>query len=429
MNLPAKSRARDGTPREAVAPVGSDFALGEAHVAAPAASGGRSIMAAIVQFGLVVGLLVAASMVYSAIVATAPVAERSARERVARLVDTATVEAALTGPMIAAWGEVQAAQTLIVRPEIAGRLEWLHPDVAAGGLLRAGDVVARFDDRDLKLAVLQAKADIADIEARIQIERGQAAVGERELSRLSREITEAQKSLVRREPQMAQLEAELAAARAVLEQAENALGRTRVVVPFDALVIEENVAPGTMLSAGMEAGTLVASGRFNVVLRVPATALDWLALDGSQRVVLAQPGVWPKGATREGRVVRLGAGLSATGRMAEIIVEVEDPLALSPEHQGAPKLLLGSFLEGRMEGRAVEGGAVLLDRAHLRDGDTVWVMAPEDRLEIRQVEIVWRGGDNVLVTGGLAAGERVVVTTLATFAEGMALRTRDGDGS
>ncbi|MEM1299513.1 MAG: efflux RND transporter periplasmic adaptor subunit [Pseudomonadota bacterium] len=393
----------------------------------PAASDGRWIVTAIVQFGLVAGLAVAAYLAFHTIIASAPTADRNPRERVARLVNVAPAVAAEHGPVIRAWGTVRAAQVLIVRPEIAGRIDWVHPDVAPGGLLPAGTEVARLDDRDLRLAVLRVEADIADIEARILIEEGQAAIGERELTRLSRNITEAQKALVRREPQMAQLDAELAAARASLEQAQNALARTSVISPFDALVLSERVAPGTMLTVGMEAATLAQADMFEVVLHVPARNLDWIALDGTQVVELSQPGVWPDGATREGRVVRLGAGLSETGRMVELIVALPDPLTRDPGNQGKPRVLLGSYLQGQITGLPVDvgdtGSAVEVDRAHLRDGDTIWVMNAEDKLEIRALDIAWRGPEAVLATNGLAPGERIVTTRLATFAPGMALRT------
>lgn len=404
----------------------------------PGPSDGRWLAAATTQLLLVAGLIVLAAIAYYYLLSSAPVAERKARERVPRLVEVVPAAIARQGPLIRAWGEVEAAQTLIVRPELGGMLEWVHPDVTPGGLLTAGTEVARIDKRDLDLALLRAEADIADIRARIQIEEGQAAFGERELSRLSRNITAAQKSLVRREPQMAQLRAELAAAQAVLEQARNAVARATVIQPFDALVIEENISVGTMVPAGSDAATLAASDRFNVVLQVPARSLDWIRTDGSQQVRLMQPGVWPDGASRTGRIVRLGAALSETGRMVELVVEVEDPLALRPANAGQPRLLLGSYLEGEIIGEPVGsavtslmsgGEPVRLDRAHLRDGDTVWVMNAENKLEIRDLTIAWRGPEAVLVTEGLVPGDRVVTTPLAAFAPGMALRTRDqGEG-
>ena len=61
-------------------------------------------------------------------------------------------------------------------------------------------------------------------------------------------------------------------------------------------------------------------------------------------------------------------------------------------------------------------------REELRDGETLWVMNDQGRLEIRRVEIVYRGRDNVLIRSGLSEGERLVVSDLPSPMAGMALR-------
>ena len=419
MNLPAQN-VNGRSP----VPAPSDGTALNPAAAAPAPARRRApawqrAAAVVVQLFLVAAIGTAAWKAQQWIIDSAPKAERKSRERVARLVEVEPVALARQGPIVQAWGEVQAAQTLVVRPEISGTVTWVHPEVTPGGRLRADEVVARFDDRDLRLSVRQAQADIAEIEARILIERGQGEIGKRELSRLTRNLTDAQKALVLRMPQMAQLQAELDSARAVLEQAELALSRAEVKAPFDALVTAEQVAPGAVITQGSETATLVASDRFHVVLAVPATALGWLRLDGTQTVTLTQPGTWPADISRTGTILRLGSGLTETGRMIEVIVEVRDPISTD-----APPLLLGSFVHGRIEGEPISG-AVTLDRAMLRDNETVWVNV-DGRLEIRPVTIAWRGTDHVIVTDGLEPGDQVVVTTLTSYTPGMALRTRGG---
>lgn len=380
------------------------------------------IAAGLVQLVLVCAILIGGYMAMEWLIASSPKAERKAPGRVARLVEVTPVRPATQGPVIQAWGDVRAAQTLIVRPEIAGRLVWVHPEVTRGGRIQQGDVVARFDDRDLKLALARVESDIADIQARIVIERGQAEIGRRELTRLSRNLTDKQRALVLREPQMAQLRAELAAAEADREQAQNALEKAEVKAPFDAIVLEEAIAPGAMLAAGAEAATLVAADRFHVALAVPTAALEWIRVDGTQTVGLTQPGLWPENASRDGVVVRMGSAVTETGRMAELIVDVPNPMGASS--RDVPVLLLGSFLRGTIEGPQIPG-AVALDRAYLRDDDTVWVFDAEGKLEVRAVDVAWRGPDAVLIRAGLEAGERIVTTNLVMVAPGMALRVRD----
>ena len=265
------------------------------------------------------------------------------------------------------------------------------------------------------------------IEARISIEDGQQDRAKRDIARLPTNLTDSQRQLVLRAPQMAELQAELAAADAARERALVALSHTVIRAPFDALVIDEQVAAGTMLSAGSVSATLIEAGKFHVVVAVPVSALDWIGMESGHVLRLTQPGIWPEGSYREGSVERLTAGLSETGRMAELVVAVDDPLARKPENRGKPRLLIGSFLRAIGEGRVVEG-AVALDRAFLHENDTVWLVTPDNRLEVRPVTVAWRGAEQVLISAGLAAGDRVIVTPLAVVAPGMEVRLAKGSG-
>ena len=390
---------------------------------APPVPGWRWLMALIP-----LAILTVAAVISLVLYLTAPVADRAVRPRVPRLVEVVAVLPATQGPRIEAWGEVVAARTLVVSPEVGGTIVALNDRLTPGGLVLEGEELIRLDDREQRLAVIQAEAEISQIEARIAIEDGQQARARRDLVRLPSKLTESQRRLVLRVPQMAQLQAELIAAEAARERALVTLSHTVIRAPFDALVIEEQLAEGTMLSAGSAPATLVAADRFHVVVAVPVSALDWINPKAGQVLRLTQPGIWPEGSFREGTVAFLTAGLSAVGRMAELVIVIDDPLARKPENRGKPRLLLGSFLRAIGEGRVVEN-AVALDRAYLRDHDTVWVMTPENLLEVRPVTVAWRGAEQVLISAGLAAGDRVITTPLAVVAPGMEVRLADKAGA
>jgi hypothetical protein len=106
--------------------------------------------------------------------------------------------------------------------------------------------------------------------------------------------------------------------------------------------------------------------------------------------------------------------------MARVLVEVTDPL------DREPPMLVGSYLRGRIQGGRLDQ-VVALDRAYLRDDDSVWVMTGDGRLEIRAVEIAYRGPERVYVSVGLGTGDRVVTSEIATPTNGMKLRTRGDD--
>ena len=387
----------------------------------------RRAIAILLKVLIPLAILALAAKVSWTLYLSPPVADRHDRPRVPRLVEFIEVMPATQGPMIEAWGEVVAARTLVVRPEVGGTIVALSDQLTPGGLVLAGEQLIRLDERDQRLAVAQAEAMMQQIEARISIEDGQQDRAKRDIERLPAKLTESQRQLVLRAPQLAELKAELAAAAATRERAMVELSHMVIRTPFDALVIEEKISEGSMLGAGSVSATLVAADRFHVVVAVPVSALDWIGLKSGHTLRLTQPGIWPDGTYRDGTVERLTAGLSETGRMAELIVAVDDPLVRKPENQGKPRLLLGSFLRAVGEGRAVEG-AVALDRAYLRENDTVWVITPESRLEVRPVTVAWRGAERVLVSSGLAAGDRVITTPLAIVSPGMEVRLSKGAG-
>ena len=82
----------------------------------------------------------------------------------------------------------------------------------------------------------------------------------------------------------------------------------------------------------------------------------------------------------------------------------------------------------QIEGKVLQQVAAIA-RDHVRDGDRVWVMGDDDTLEIRKVDILFRGQDEVLVSDGVQPGERLVVTDLAAPVEGMLLRRAEAESA
>jgi hypothetical protein len=64
-----------------------------------------------------------------------------------------------------------------------------------------------------------------------------------------------------------------------------------------------------------------------------------------------------------------------------------------------------------------------LPRELLREGDTVWLYAPDGSLRIQPVEVVWRESKRVFVRSGLSGGDVVIASDLPSPVESMALAT------
>nr|WP_242468713.1 efflux RND transporter periplasmic adaptor subunit [Rhodovibrio salinarum] len=356
-----------------------------------------------------------------------PSSERAPeRSEPARLVETVTVTRSDRTATVQAWGEVIPADSVQVAPRVGGEIVDVADDLEPGGRVRKGQVLARVDDSDYKVALRQARTELAKARAALRIEQGNQKVAETEAELLDQQLSEQERDLVLRQPQLQQARADVDAAQAAVEDAELDLQRTRVHAPFDAVVQSVSVDVGSQVSAGTTIAELIATDRYFVELAVPAAKLRWIEARQSSRgpgsrVQLANPSVWGEGRTRTGEVVRVRPDLSEQGRMARVLVEVTDPL------DQQPPMLVGSYLRGRIAGDRLEQ-VVALDRAYLRESDSVWVMTGDGRLEIRAVEIAYRGPEEVYVSVGLGDGDRVITSEIATPTNGMKLRTRGDEG-
>jgi hypothetical protein len=104
--------------------------------------------------------------------------------------------------------------------------------------------------------------------------------------------------------------------------------------------------------------------------------------------------------------------------MTRLQVTIADPLSA----EGA-SALLGAYAEVLLPCRPIEG-SISVPRAALREGDTVWVADANDELQVRQVDVVMRRPDDVLVVAGLEEGERVITSAVAVPIPGLKLAPR-----
>jgi RND family efflux transporter MFP subunit len=203
------------------------------------------------------------------------------------------------------------------------------------------------------------------------------------------------------------------------------LRRTTLSAPFNALVVSESLDVGQVVGAQSQVATLIGTDRFWVQATVPSERLNVIDVPGVPRPDGSVPELGatveviqtlPDGrtATRAGHVLSRGGQLDSQTRSATLIIAVDRPLDPAP---GEQPLYAGAFVDVRIAGRMVEGAA-RLPRQALRNGDTVWVVNGDEKLERRAVEVAWSLPAEVMVRGGLQPGDRVVVSGLSAPIEG-----------
>lgn len=384
----------------------------------------------ILHVGLPLLVLAAGALIALGLIRSAPQAQRAQPVRLARLVEVQAVARQSERVRIQAMGTVKPARVVQLQPRVAGQIEALGSGFLPGGRLAAGELLARLDPADYQLTLRQRSNDVVQAASELALEMGRQRIAQRELELLGDASTDNDQGLVLRRPQLQKAEAILTSAMLAAEQASLQLDRTVLRAPFDATVLSRDVHVGMQVSAATPLGTLVWTGVYWVEALVPVDQLRWIRFPeggagASSRVLVRVEAALNDGGVREGRVLSLVGELEREGRMARILIEVPDPLALEPGHAGAPRLLLNAYVEVEIEGVLLED-VIRLDRRYLRNGREVWLMTAEDALEIRPVTIAFRGREQVLLSEGLRDAERVVMTDLPTPVAGMALRTAEG---
>ena len=139
--------------------------------------------------------------------------------------------------------------------------------------LRRGDVLFRLDRPEYELAVAQARAAIAQADLRLETERQEASIAEREWELLD---IGRPTPLALREPQIAEAQAAVASAEATLAKAQYDLERTVVRAPYDGRVRTERVDVGQFVSRGTSVARLYSVDAVEVRLPIPDAELAFV---------------------------------------------------------------------------------------------------------------------------------------------------------
>lgn len=360
---------------------------------------------------------------------TSPEAKPGKRPRMATLVEVASVREGVQQTRIRVMGEVIPAHQIDIRPRVSGEVTDINQEFLPGGFFQTGETMLKIDPVDYGLVVQQLESEAEKAESDLLLEMGNQRIAEKELALLNEDVSEEEKALILRQPQLKKLQAEKKRAISRLEQARLDLQRTEIKAPFNGVILERNVNSGARVTESTVLAKLVGSDVFWLLLSIPVEQLQWINLpqNGKElgpRVNIKIPGRGGAAAIRTGHVLRLAASLEPQGRMAQVLVEVNDPLSQRVENQDKQRLLLGSYVEAEIEGVEIERG-FLVARDNIHEGTKVWLMDEDGRLEIREVVISFRSKNKVIVTEGLKSGEMVITSSLASPIVGTLLRVSD----
>jgi membrane fusion protein, multidrug efflux system len=301
-------------------------------------------------------------------------------------VEAATARGDTVVDAILATGQIEAIQSIELRPDVEGRLVQIL--VREGSPVAQGTALFKIDDAELK-------AQVAQIEA------------ERDLARQS--LTRTRELLQQKASSQAELERAEATMRsneAQLERLKTRLARTVVRAPFAGVMGQRFVSLGDYVTTDTRLAALQTVSPQRATFQVPERYAE--QLEPGQSVtfrVAALPG-------REftGKVDFVDPIVQLPGRTIMVKARVPNPKR---------ELQAGMFIEARLATATRPNAVVIPEDAvlPLQGSNFVWVVA-DGKATRRQVELGVRTPGFVEVKSGVERAEQVVVGGQERLAEG-----------
>ena len=322
-----------------------------------------------------------------------------------RPVKTLLIEVAPVSDVGSVTGEIKARTESDLGFRIGGRLRERLVDV--GALVAREEVLARLDDTNERNAVRIAEAQLAAAKAELQDAEGNEA-RQRELLQRGFTTQVNYDAALRR---LKTAQANVASAEVNLKDAQERLGYTLLHADNIGVITAVGAQPGQVVASGQMVVRLARTGEKEAVFNVAEQMFRAVPRDPLIEVaLLSDPSIKANGRVRE-----IAPSADPVTRTFTVRIALHDP---------PNEMRLGSAVVGRvvLEARQV---AVLPPVALFKDGEdpAVWLVDPAaSTVFLRKVTVLRYENDRVLISEGLANGDRVVIAGVQRLRPGMKVR-------
>ncbi|RON38188.1 efflux transporter periplasmic adaptor subunit [Pseudomonas frederiksbergensis] len=306
-------------------------------------------------------------------------------------------------------GSIQARYESNIGFRVPGRIASRNVDV--GNEVEKGALLATLDPTDQQNQLRSAQGDLARIQA--QFINAQASA--RRQQELFDRGVGAQAQLDIAQTDLKTTQASLDQAKASVDQAKDQLNYVQLRTDHKAIVTAWNAEAGQVVTAGQQVVTLAQPDIKEAVIDLPDTLVDQLPADV---------------------VFQVAAQLDPSITSTAIIREIE-PQAQSATRTRRARLTLTDTPPGFRLGTAISVtlSSAIKPRLELPvsalqevDGKTrIWVIDPQNQtVSPRDVSLISRTDDTVVLADGVKSGERVVSAGVNSLKPGQKVKVDEG---
>ncbi|TKE96395.1 HlyD family secretion protein [Vibrio kanaloae] len=411
----------------------------------------------------VIGLVVAIN--FKLDLPTKPAGDR------ARLVETVSLEQQMIAPLAVGFGRVVPKVEWKAIAEVTGQIVYRHPDLEKGQIIAAGTEVLKIDPLDYELKLVQAEADLKssqtslaklnqeedNLKQTLKIEKNRLVISNKELQRkqdlrkkgltsqsdvdLQQQSALSQQKLVLDiQNQIALMPDEKRVAEAVIKvnvskvkEAQRSLDKTTIILPRAMRIAQVDIEQNQVVNIQQEMFIAHGINVMEVEAQLSIHDMQTLASSFNQfprdAAGIPNPYQAPIKATIQmnsgslnlswpAKVARISETVDEHQATAGVILEIaQDYAELQPG--SATPLVNGMFVKAEIEGMANLSWVVPERALH---GDKVYLMDDNQRLQVVNVEVLYRRGNQVVVSGQLQAGDKLILNDVLPAIEGMLLK-------
>ncbi|MGH6760810.1 MAG: efflux RND transporter periplasmic adaptor subunit [Phyllobacterium sp.] len=309
-------------------------------------------------------------------------------------------------------GRIKASTIAEVRPQVSGILQTRLFE--EGASVKVGDPLYQIESVTYSAAVAAAAAAVAQAQANydlavLEADRAKNLLSSKTGSAANRDKAVATQSAA---------EAALQMAKAQLSSAEIDLDRTTVRAPVAGVIGLSQTTTGALLSAQQTTPLATIRTLDPVYVDVTLSANDLLNWNVSpeQREAMTHASatmILPNRQVYEAKGEIKAAEPQVEPTTGMVTLRVSFP---NPDH----KLLPGLYVEAELPQSVTKDAVLVPQNAVMRDakgGASVWIVE-DGKIAVRELTVVTADGNRWVTTGGLKAGEAIVVSGFQKAAPG-----------
>lgn len=414
---------------------------------------------AIFQFVLMVAVLFGAYTLMDRLVSSKEEPQKRPSRQATFTVDTLTTTRADHRPTVLVYGQIQTARNVDLRSLVGGEIVEVNPNLSSGARVIKGDLLIAVDAFNFEGAVLEAKANLRQVEAgireidarlaseleqlnsaqeqldlaRADLKRAQSLaasgtltnkqVDDRTLivSQRAQSVSQRRNNIVIAEAQKEQQIANSERLKWKISEAERKLENTALYAPFSGIVSNANAEPGRSVSTNDVIASIYDEDALEARFTLTNAQYGRMAVDTDPLIGRKVEITWTIGATEytySGSVDRIGATVAADRGGVEVVAVI-DPA----DH--AVQIRPGAFVEITVPDRAYMN-AIKVPETSIYEQSHIFIVN-EGQLFQRDIKILaFDGSDAIIATvqgsAEIANGDKVMTTRLTEASEGIRVR-------